>query len=195
MSDEQTTTQVNGDAQVSGNAKNAGTQSGSAQTNGSQSGQNVGGQNVEQDLQEAQKMVAELTEVSKRALADLANYRKRVEQERSNFVKFANADLLLQLIPVLDNFHRAATHLPQDLKESEWVKGVLQIERQLSDIFQRQGLVEIPVEIGEPLNTQKHEAVLQGPGEKDAVLEVLEKGFLLGDRVLRPAKVKVGSGS
>lgn len=147
------------------------------------------------ELAQAQQKIAELTEMSKRALADLANYKKRVEEEKAGFVKFANMSLILEILPVLDNFKRAFVHIPKELNENEWVKGVVQIERQLMEAFAKQGVAEIKVGKGEKLDILKHEAILQGPGEKDIILEELEKGYVFENKVIRPAKVKVGDGN
>lgn len=147
---------------------------------------------LRQDLEKAQQKIQELTEMSKRALADLANYKKRVEEERTSFAQFANLTLVLEILPVLDNFHRALQNLPEQLKESEWIKGILNIEKQLSDIIKKQGITEMPSPVGQLFDPYKHEAILEASGEKSVVLEELGKGYMLEDKVIRPAKVKVG---
>ncbi len=150
---------------------------------------------LRQDLEQAQQKIQELTEMGKRALADLANYKKRVEEERAGFSKFAALSVILEILPVLDNFHLALAHMPPELQESEWVKGILGIEKQLSETIKKQGIEEMPSAVGQHFDPHKHEAVLQGPGEKDTVIEELNKGYMLGDKVIRPAKVKVGNGA
>jgi molecular chaperone GrpE len=147
------------------------------------------------ELEEAQEKIADLTEVGQRALADLANFKRRVEQERSQFVKAANTGLILELLPILDNFQRAMDHVPEELQGNEWTKGIEQIEKQFVGAFERLGVQELEVKAGDELDVEKHEALMQEDGEKDTVLGVLEKGYILGDRVLRPAKVKVGNGN
>ena len=149
---------------------------------------------VPAELEAARKEIEQLTEISKRALADLQNYRRRVEEERGSFAAFANASLILAILPILDNFSRAFTHMPEDLKNNEWVAGVMNMEKQLVGVLQKAGLAEMPSAVGQQFDTNKHEAVLTGPGEKDIVLEEFEKGYMLSDKVLRPAKVKVGDG-
>ena len=140
-----------------------------------------------------QTKIAELTEVSKRALADLQNYKRRIEEERSQFVKLANASLILGILQITDNFDRAFAHMPQELEKNEWVEGVIQIEKQLSETLKKQGLKSIE-SIGQKFDPNFHEALLHAPGKKDVVIEELEKGYLLNDKVLRPSKVKVGNG-
>ena len=147
------------------------------------------------DLTEADKQIQELTETAKRALADLQNYRKQVEKERKDFVAFANVTLLMELLPILDNFNRAFGQVPDDIKKTEWFKGALQIEQQLAAIMRKQGITEMEPQVGKKLDTRIHEPITVGPGEKDIIIEEFEKGYMLGEKVLRPAKVKVGNGN
>ena len=149
---------------------------------------------LQADLEAANKQIQDLTETAKRALADLQNYRKRVEEERTAFAQFANVALLMELLPILDNFNRAFAAVPEEVSKTEWFKGALQIEQQLVGIVRKQGIAEIPSSVGKPLDPKIHEAIAVGPGEKDTVIEEFEKGYMLGDKVIRPAKVKVGSG-
>lgn len=148
----------------------------------------------QETIAELQQKIAELTEVSKRAMADLQNYKRRTEEEKKQFVQFANAMLMAELLPVLDNFERAASHIPDSLKEHEWVKGMVHIEKQLLATIQKAGLQRMPSTISEMFDPNRHEALLQGPGEKNVILEELEAGYLLAGKVIRPAKVKVGDG-
>lgn len=144
------------------------------------------------ELDQANKKIAELTEVAKRALADLQNYRKKVEEERAAFVQFANATLLLELLPILDSFNRAFAQVPEEIKDTDWFKGALQIEQQLAAVINKQGVKEISSPVGQKLDPRFHEAITVGPGEKDIIIEEFEKGYMLGEKVLRPTKVKVG---
>lgn len=149
---------------------------------------------LEEDLAIANQKIQELTETAKRALADLQNYRKKVEGEHAAFIQFANIALILELLPILDNFNRAFAQVPEEIPKSEWFKGALQIEQQLVGVVRKQGITEMPSSVGKKLDLKIHEAVTSGPGEKDAVIEEFEKGYMLGDKVIRPAKVKVGDG-
>lgn len=154
----------------------------------------TGNEKLEKDLVEANQKIQDLTETAKRALADLQNYRKKSEEEKSAFIAFANATLVLELIPILDNFKRAFGSVPGDVSKTDWFKGALQIEQQLIAIMKKQGLAEIPFEVGRKIDTNIHEAIMMGAGEKDTVIEELEKGYMLGGKVIRPTKVKVGKG-
>lgn len=128
-----------------------------------------------------------------RAVADLENYRKQVERDRIEFSKFASEQCLTALLPVLENFKRAADHLPEDLTENDWAKGIKSIEKQLEQTLAELGLKKIEAKIGEACDPNKHEMIATGEGEKGAIIEVLEDGFELNGKVLRAAKVKVGA--
>lgn len=163
------------------------------QTNGGDGGN--AGANLQADLEASNKQIQDLTETAKRALADLQNYRKRVEEERTAFVQFANVGLILELLPVLDNFNRAFAAVPPEVSETEWFKGALQIEQQLVAVVRKQGVTEMPSQVGVKVDTKIHEPILTGPGEKDVIIEEFEKGYMIGEKVIRAAKVKVGDGN
>lgn len=150
---------------------------------------------LQADLEAANKQIADLTDTAKRAMADLQNYRRQSEKERANFVAFANAGLLLDLLPILDNFARAFAQVPDEIQKTDWFKGALQIEQQLVGIMKKQGVTEMPSSVGKKLDVNFHEAITVGPGEADVIIEEFEKGYLIGDKVIRPAKVRVGDGN
>jgi molecular chaperone GrpE len=127
-----------------------------------------------------------------RAAADLANMRRRHEQERQEYIKQANAVLIGELLPVLDSFDRALASMPLDLRELTWIDGIVLVERQLRMVLERAGLRSIEAE-GKPFNPTEHEALLHEESDKpeDTIISELQKGYKLHDRVLRPALVKV----
>lgn len=149
---------------------------------------------LKNELYESKKEVEKLTEFAKRTLADLQNYKKRIEEDKASFVSLANAALILEILPILDSFNRAFASTPRELQENEWVKGIMAIEKQLVATLEKEGLQEIKTENGK-FDPNLHEALMQGPGEKDTIIEELEKGYMLGSKVLRPAKVKIGNGN
>ena len=129
----------------------------------------------------------------KRAVANLENYRKRVEREREELVKLAHAPLMTHLLPVLDDFERAFVTLPEPLRPLTWVDGIGLIERKLQMVLVQHGLQEIEAQ-GKNLDPTRHQSIMEE--ESDAypdgqVIEVLQKGYVLHDRVLRPAMVKI----
>ena len=128
-----------------------------------------------------------------RAQADFINYKRRVEQEREEISKFANAMLIFSLLPILDDLERAFASVPPRLAKLSWLDGVRLIERKLRASLESQGLSEIKV-LGEPFDPHLHEAVRQDKGTEGIVIEEVRKGYKLHDRVIRPAMVVVGSG-
>ena len=139
---------------------------------------------------------AELTNDLKRLAADFANYRKRNEAERTEFAKFAKADLIAKLLDVLDGYDRALATIPDELKGTAWVEGMWLIERKLRAILEAEGLS--PVEsLGQPFDPYLHEAVAHVPSEQPegTVIQEHQKAYRLHDKVIRPALVTVSSGS
>ncbi|OLD52343.1 MAG: nucleotide exchange factor GrpE [Chloroflexi bacterium 13_1_40CM_2_70_6] len=139
---------------------------------------------------------AELTNDLKRLAADFANYRKRNEAERTEFAKFAKADLIAKLLDVLDGYDRALATIPDDLRGTAWVEGMWLIERKLRAILEAEGLS--PVEsLGQPFDPYQHEAVAHVPSEQPegTVIQEHQKAYRLHDKVIRPALVTVSSGS
>ncbi len=128
-----------------------------------------------------------------RACADLENYRKQVEKDQQDSAKFASERFLITILPVLDNFKRAANHLPTELKKDEWVKGVTGIEKQFEQTLESLGLKKIEAKVGDACDANKHEAIATGEGESGKIIEVVEEGYELNEKVLRAAKVRVGS--
>lgn len=150
---------------------------------------------LQQQLQEEKLKAAEHYDQYLRAVAELRNYKKRVEQEREQLTQEANAGLIARLLPVLDDFGRAMSLLPDEkLLHFSWIEGIALIYRRLQTVLEQHGLR--PVEaLGQHFDPRLHEAVLfeEVPAEQDQViLGELQKGYKLHERLLRPALVKVG---
>jgi len=128
-----------------------------------------------------------------RAQADLINYKRRSEQEKEEINKFANASLMFSFLPILDDLERAFTSIPSHLAKLTWVDGIRLIERKLQAYLEVQGLSQIKA-LGEPFDPKFHEAAMHGKGKEGIVVEELQKGYKLHDRVIRPAMVVVGNG-
>ncbi len=128
-----------------------------------------------------------------RSAADFINYKRRVEQERSEAAKLANAALAINLLPVFDDLDRAVESVDAHLAGLNWVQGIIAIHRKFKGLLESMGVTEIAA-AGEPFDPTIHEAVAQEPGEEGKVVHVLQKGYRLGDKVLRPALVIVGNG-
>ncbi len=128
-----------------------------------------------------------------RAQADFINYKRRSEQEREEVSKFANASLMFSLLPILDDLERAFTSIPPHLTQLTWVDGIRLIEHKLQASLEVRGLSPIKA-LGEPFDPKFHEAAMHGKGKEGIVIEELQKGYKLHDRVIRPAMVVVGNG-
>ena len=126
-----------------------------------------------------------------RTAADFANYKRRVEQERGESARFASAALIINLLPVFDDLDRAVTGVDANLAGLNWVQGVIAIHRKFANLLQAMGVEEIPA-TGEKFDPGLHEAVADQPGEDGKVLHVVQKGYRLGEKVVRPAMVIVG---
>lgn len=152
----------------------------------------------------------------KRAQADFENYKKRQQESQKELGGYLIEKLVLDIIPVLDNFRAATMHVPEEQKGSPWVVGIQYIEKQLEDVVKSNGVEVIEVNIGDTFDPTIHEAVdSQKPTDTDkqstdeskqekeegepivesdqphVIVKVLQKGFRLGGKVIRPAKVSV----
>jgi len=128
-----------------------------------------------------------------RAQADFINYKRRSEQEKEEISKFVNTTLMLSLLPILDDLERAFISIPNRIAKLSWVDGIRLIERKLQANLAAQGLSQIKA-IGEPFDPKLHEAAMHGKGKEGIVIEELQKGYKLYDRVIRPTMVVVGNG-
>ena len=133
----------------------------------------------------------ELAEDLKRAQADFINLKRRTEQERISVARIAKQDVIVQLLPVLDNIERALGHRPDELKENDWANGIAKVAEQLEAKLRELGVSKIPT-VGEDFDPNLHEAVAaEGEGEHEIISEELQAGYVLGDEVVRHAIVKV----
>lgn len=134
----------------------------------------------------------ELENLCMRVQADFENYKKRSQKEREDFSKYANTDLILQILPIIDNFQLATKHLPVEIKDNNWVKGVLQIEKQLEQVLVAEGVTAIEA-IGKQFDPYLHEAIEEVPSERPEgeIVEEATRGYRLNDKIIRHAKVIV----
>ncbi len=149
---------------------------------------------LKRELEAARAQAQEYLEGWQRERAAFANYRKRVEAERAQFAAEATALFIRRLLPILDDFERALQTLPDNLRHLTWVEGVALIYRKLQLALESEGVRPIEVKPGDPFDPMLHEAVLYEPAEgfeEGQIVEELQKGYRLGERVLRPTLVKV----
>ena len=128
-----------------------------------------------------------------RAEADFQNYKKRTDQEREELRRFGNVSLIINLLPVIDDFERAFSSLDSHLAGLSWFDGIYLIYRKLIQLMENAGVRPIESE-GQPFDPRLHEAVAHVEGEEGKVLSEVQRGYKLHDRVLRPAMVVVGKG-
>ena len=145
---------------------------------------------LEKKLAAKEEEIASLTDQYQRMLAEYANYKRRTEQEKAQIGEFTTADVLKKLLPVVDNFDRAAAAEAGPAYKD----GILMIVKQLGETLGKLGLTEIEAE-GKPFDPEDHYAVQRVDAtdgvQPDTVTQVLQKGYKLGNRLLRPAMVVV----
>jgi molecular chaperone GrpE len=150
-------------------------------------------ESLKQALVEEKKRSEEYLANWQRAQADFINYKRRTEEERQDFNNFANASLILSLLPVVDDLERALDAVPPKYKKSDWIEGIRLVERKFKTILEGQGVKPIKA-YGEAFNPNFHEALRQDKGKEGVVIEEFQKGYMMHDKLLRPAKVVVGNG-
>jgi len=149
---------------------------------------------LEEELAAEKEKAAEYLANWQRTQADFINYKRRTEEERAEFNSYANANLVLALLPVLDDLERAIEAMPARIAKHEWGEGIKLVERKFQTILQGMGVIPM-ISIGETFDPNIHEALRQGNGPEGIITEEFQKGYLMGAKVLRPAKVVVGNGS
>ena len=128
-----------------------------------------------------------------RAQADLENYRKRVQQDRSEALSTASGAMLTKLLGAVDDLDRAFARPSTEMRKKEWVDGVRLSFQKLKTALESEGLNAIDA-LGKPFDPRYHEAVMRRSGDDGMVLEELQKGYTLKGRLLRPSMVVVGTG-
>jgi molecular chaperone GrpE len=131
-----------------------------------------------------------------RLFAEFENYKRRTAKERIELFKTASEEVMLAMLPVLDDFERALSHIEDDKEAEELRKGVLLIYQKLMTTLEQKGLKALKVEKGEVFNADVHEAITQIPAPNDdlkgKIIDVVEKGYQLGEKIIRFPKVVIG---
>ncbi len=147
-----------------------------------------------EQLTSAETRANEYLESLQRERASFQNYKRRVEREKAEQSRAAAGNVMTKLLPVLDDFYRALNAVPAESRD-QWFEGVGLILRKFERFLQDEGVTEIEA-LGQPFDPNFHEVVgmdQESEAESGTITEVLLRGYLLGDRVLRPAMVKVAS--
>lgn len=144
-------------------------------------------------LDAASAKAAEYLDGWQRARADFANYKKRIERENADLSSTIAATVLTRILPVLDDFDLAMKNAPADGDSARWASGLALVHKKFNSVLENEGIKRIEAE-GQPFDPNVHEAVVhqESPDhESGQVIEVLRQGYKMGDRVLRPALVRV----
>ena len=155
-------------------------------------------QEVQQEVVEptAEELVQQEKDKYLRLFAEFENYKKRTSKERIELFRTANQELMTVLLPVLDDFERALTHIDDDKEAEELRKGVLLIYQKLVKTLEQKGLSKIATKKGEAFDSEIHEAITQIPAPSKKlvgkIIDVIEQGYSLGDKIIRFPKVIIG---
>ena len=143
----------------------------------------------QKQLEEKQQKIEELTDTLKRLQADFENFKKRIDKEKTEFVKYAHADVIAQMLPVLDSFEIALNNTSDNEKFAEGMKIIF---AQFYLTLEAEGLHPIKAE-GEKFDPYRHEVLMKEESDKPegTILEEFQKGYMLNDKVLRFSKVKI----
>jgi molecular chaperone GrpE len=151
----------------------------------------------QQDLREAQQKAETYLDLLQRTQADFVNYRRRMSQEQAETRTNAQVTLLKQLLPILDDFERAVAVTPAELTNNSWVQGLLLIARRLTALLDQLCVQQIGA-AGEPFDPRLHEAIAVESvpdAAEGTIVKVILAGYILGERVIRPAQVIVAGAS
>lgn len=150
---------------------------------------------VQAQYEALQKQAQEYLEGWQRARAEFANYKKRIERELQENREVSMGMALKSMLPVVDDFERALANVPGDIKDNPWVGGVSMVQRKLLKMLEDNGVTSFDP-LGEMFDPNRHEAIGsddEGDAPSGQVTTTMQRGYLIGDRVLRPALVRVKS--
>jgi len=143
---------------------------------------------------ELQQQLDELTADLQRTRADFENYRKRSELDKKASIELGKTGTILKLLPVIDNIERAITYTPEELKDNKWVQSVAGLTKNLEKSLEAMGLKRIDATAGAKFDPDLHEAIQfdeDAVGENEVIAEEMQSGYILNDRPIRHAMVKV----
>lgn len=149
------------------------------------------------------ELAQEYLEGWKRCQAEFENYKRIQGEERKDLIKHASQNVVTQIIPVVDNFSSSVDHIPDDQKDGPWVQGIMYIQKQLEEVLRENGVEEIEVGVGDEFDANVCEAIqetkksqsLSSDGTRsqsqNKIKKVVLKGYRMGEKVIRPARVVV----
>jgi len=146
---------------------------------------------IKKKIEECEKQKNEYLAGWQRAKADFLNYKKDEIERLKKILEYANEDLILEILPILDNFEKAEKEISKDKENNNYLNGFLQIKLQLKSILKNKGVEEL-LSIGQKFDPNIHDAVETIDGkESGEIVEEIQKGYKLNGKVIRPSKVKV----
>jgi len=154
----------------------------------------VAADSLQKQLDDAKAKADEYLDGWQRARAEFANYKKRQEQQMSDLRAFSTIDLIKRLLPIQDDFERAQKTLPEGISHMTWIEGVMLIQRKLQLVLEAEGVKTIDVKPNDIFDPNLHEAISHDEAdgiESGHVIEMLQTGYKIGERVVRPALVRV----
>lgn len=147
----------------------------------------------EQDIETLAQDLQNMTDTAKRALADLQNFKRHAEEQRSTLMNMGQIDIITKLMPIYDNLNLAISHTPEELKDNEWSKGIQNIKTQFLKLLEDAGLKLLDGK-GQQANPNHHEIITAVPGApQNEIIEVLEQGYTFNNKLIKPSKVVVGN--
>lgn len=146
--------------------------------------------NLEEEKEQFKKLSEEYLNDLKYLKAEFENYQKRIEQEKQEFQKYASISLIKKLLNILDNFELALKNKKED---NEFTQGIILIQKQIQKILEEENIKEIKA-LNQDFDPFKHEAIDCIDGEENKIIEEVQRGYLIHDKIIRPSKVKVGKG-
>ncbi len=189
--EEQTRSSISNEAEAAKPAEST-----EAAATNAESARTVSLDDLERELEEVRSKASTYLDLAQRTQADFVNYKRRVEQERSDYARSARADVILKILPVVDDLERAVESLPPNLASSDWVQGIVLIDRKLRSALEGLGVKRIEA-VGKPFDPWQEEAVAHEPSAispAETVIRTVRNGYTLDGRVIRPAQVIVSSG-
>jgi len=152
----------------------------------------IDAEQLQKDLTDAKAKCEEYLNGWKRERADFLNYKKDEMERMGQLIKYSNEELILKIIPVLDNILLAFTHVPVELKDSQWVAGFIQIKNQLADFLEKEGIVAIKTEGKFDPNIMEalEEVEVEGK-EPGMVIAEVQRGYAMHGKLIRVARVKI----
>jgi molecular chaperone GrpE len=155
---------------------------------------------AEEENVDAEDLVVQYLNGWKRCQADFENFKKRQAESQKDLLRYSTQNIVLQILPVIDNFQASTAHIPEDQKSNPWVTGIMYIQKQLEQVLVDNGVTEMEAKNGDSFDPARHEAVAdmecKGCKAKDykfsnKIKQVVTRGYMMGEKIVRPARVIV----